>query len=50
VPISLQGEELEGSLDKVIVNRHFEVVLGTLDTQISFLILIVDRMQSSPQD
>jgi hypothetical protein len=36
------GWTLEGSLDKVIVNRVFEV-----DTQISFFILTADRMQSS---
>jgi hypothetical protein len=40
-PVFSVGWPLEGSLDKVIVNRVFE------DTQISFPMLIVGRMQSS---
>jgi hypothetical protein len=38
---------LRGSLDKVIVNRVFKVVVGELETPRWFLILTADRMQSS---
>jgi hypothetical protein len=40
---------LERSLDKVIVNRVFEVVVGSLDIQIGFFIFTADRLQSSCQ-
>jgi hypothetical protein len=41
------GLHSQGSLDKVIVNRVFEVVVGNLDTQIHFPILIAGRNQSA---
>jgi hypothetical protein len=46
------GWSLEGSLDKVIVNKVFEVVIGEPETPRCFLILIAARMQSSvsPRD
>jgi hypothetical protein len=46
------GWSLEGSLDKVIVNKVFEVVIGEPETPRCFLILIATRMQSSvsPRD
>jgi hypothetical protein len=41
------GWPSEGSLDKVIVNRVFEVVVGAPGTPKCFLILAAGRMQSS---
>jgi hypothetical protein len=41
------GWPLEGSLDKVIVNKVFEMVVGEPETPRWFLILTASRMQSS---
>jgi hypothetical protein len=41
------GWPSEGSLDKIIVNRVFEVIIGEPGHQISFLILAAD--ECSPQ-
>jgi hypothetical protein len=41
------GWHSEGSLDKVRVNRVFEVIVGEPGTARWFLILIAGRMQSS---